>query len=95
MICYNDSEEMPIVLVTMFYHQEISRLDLLAFYRKTFQVRVAILMSKSMAEPLDDNTVKKGPGSSKGLVKLWTSCLFLVLLGIHLGSKADQNPHAT
>ena len=37
----------------------------------------------------------KGPGSLKGLVKLWMSCLFLVFLGNQLGSKADQNPHAT
>ena len=36
----------------------------------------------------------KGPGSLKGLVKLWACCLFLVLPGLQMGSKADHNPHA-
>ena len=34
----------------------------------------------------------KGPGTLKDLVKLLTSCLFLVLPGLQMNSKADHNP---
>ena len=37
----------------------------------------------------------KGPGSLKGLVKLWTICVFRVLPGLQMDSKADRNPHVT
>ena len=36
----------------------------------------------------------KGPGSLKGLVKLWTICRVLVLPGLQMDSKADHDPHA-
>ena len=55
------------------------------FFKMTLSVRIDTESLK--CEP-------KGLGSLKGLVKLRTSCLFLVLLGIQLGSKADQNPPA-
>ena len=38
--------------------------------------------------------VAKGPRSLKGLVKLWTICVKLVLPGLQIDSKADHNPHA-
>ena len=36
----------------------------------------------------------KGPGTLNGVVKLWMSCVFLVLPGLQMNSKADHNPHA-
>ena len=38
--------------------------------------------------------VPKGPGTLNGVVKLWMSCVFLVLPGLQMNSKADHNPHA-
>ena len=37
---------------------------------------------------------EKGPGTLNGVVKLWMSCVFLVLPGLQMNSKADHNPHA-
>ena len=36
----------------------------------------------------------KGPGTLNGVVKLWMSCVFLILPGLQMNSKADHNPHA-
>ena len=36
----------------------------------------------------------KRPGTLNGVVKLWMSCVFLVLPGLQMNSKADHNPHA-
>ena len=36
----------------------------------------------------------KGPGTLNGVVKLWMSCVFLVLPGLQMNSKANHNPHA-
>ena len=42
----------------------------------------------------DLRTIIKGPGTLNGVVKLWMSCVFLVLPGLQMNSKADHNPHA-
>ena len=42
----------------------------------------------------DRYSAAKGPGSLKGLVKLWTICRVLVLPGLQMDSKADHDPHA-
>ena len=38
--------------------------------------------------------VSKGPGTLNGVVKLWMICLFLVLPGLQMNSKADHNPQS-
>ena len=42
----------------------------------------------------ENEPTAKGPGTLNGVVKLWMSCVFLVLPGLQMNSKADHNPHA-
>ena len=53
-----------------------------------------LLSTEQLSAKLYFIGTEKGPGLFTCLVKLWTICLFLLLPGLQIDSKADHNPHA-